>query len=196
MDWLKILFCDLIAFIAWLIFVFIIFFGIYSKPEKHRKDYPFFSECWIKKIFFIGLNGEIKPSIVIFTFFVNLSLCLLVPWGIWWSVSPTSVVAEYGYCIIFGIYFACYMVRLILTYKNPPCTQIGIERGKTKDVDLGASIFSDNHGELMGNGMKISYIIFGNPIYWIWDLIANGGYGPWEKEQSYFLSLLLYAALY
>lgn len=120
MDWLDILLSNLLAFIVWLIFVFIIFFGIYSKPEKHRKDYPFFSECWIKKIFFIGLNEEIKPSIVIFTFFVNISLCLLIPCGIWWCIIPTSAVAQYGYCIIYVIFGACFMVRTIILYANPP----------------------------------------------------------------------------
>lgn len=120
MDWLDILISNLIAFIVWLFFVFIIFFYIYSKPEKHRKKYPFFSECWMKKIFFIGLNGEIKPSIVIFTFFVNISLCLLIPWGIWWCIIPASAVAQYGYCIIYGIFFACFMTRLIILWANPP----------------------------------------------------------------------------
>ena len=53
---------------------------------------------------------------------------------------------------------------------------LGIERESSKDVDLGASIFADSHNNTMGYGMKISYIVLFNPIYWIWDLIASGGH--------------------
>ena len=45
-------------------------------------------------------------------------------------------------------------------------------------VNAGKSIFSDDHGGIMGNGMKISYMI-SHPLYSIWDLIVNGGYGRW-----------------
>ena len=51
-----------------------------------------------------------------------------------------------------------------------------IERGSSKDVDLDASIFADPHNNTMGYGMKISYMLLFNPIYWIWDLIASGGH--------------------
>lgn len=54
---------------------------------------------------------------------------------------------------------------------------LGIDRARSKSVDLGVSIFADGHGGTMGNGMKISYMLFYSPIYWIWDLIVNGGYG-------------------
>ncbi len=53
---------------------------------------------------------------------------------------------------------------------------VGIERDHTQSVDVGASIFSDTHGGLMGNGMKISYLVLHDPIFWIWDLVVNGGY--------------------
>ena len=39
----------------------------------------------------------------------------------------------------------------------------------------------DKHGSLtetgaMSLGMRIGFIMFGNPVYWIWDLIVNGGF--------------------
>ena len=56
---------------------------------------------------------------------------------------------------------------------------LGIEKEHAADVSLGRSIFSDNHRGLFGNLMKISYILQFGPLFWIWDLIANGGYGKW-----------------
>ena len=49
-----------------------------------------------------------------------------------------------------------------------------------RSVSVGRSIFSDNHsGGIYGiasNVMKVSYMMLHNPFFWIWDLIANGGY--------------------
>ena len=57
-----------------------------------------------------------------------------------------------------------------------------------KHLDVGASIFSDgklhplyNEGDLSvigiaSLGMRLSYAYFGNPVFVIWDLIANGGF--------------------
>ena len=119
MDWLDILLSDLIALIVWIIFVFIFLFLIYSQvKEKHREKYPFFSNCWLKKIFLIGLNKAIKKSIIVFTFLINVSLCFIFLWGIWLGVSTTSSVAQYGYRITYGIYYVCIMVRLILMSVN------------------------------------------------------------------------------
>ena len=42
-------------------------------------------------------------------------------------------------------------------------------------VDVGRTMFSDNHGGIIEHGTKISYIIT-NPIAAITDLIINGGY--------------------
>ena len=56
---------------------------------------------------------------------------------------------------------------------------LGINRSSSASVDLGQSIFADEHGGFMGNAMKLSYIRLFPPFYWIWDLIANGGYGKW-----------------
>ena len=53
---------------------------------------------------------------------------------------------------------------------------LGIKRESSESVDLGTSIFADQHNDTMGNGMKISYILLFGNIFWIWDLIANGGY--------------------
>ncbi len=115
MDWLDILLCNLIALIVWLIFVFIFLLVIYSQvKEKNRKKYSFFSNCWIKKMFLIGLNGGIKRSIIVFTFIINVSLCLALLLGIWCSIIPTSSVAQFGYRIVYVIYGICFMVRLIL----------------------------------------------------------------------------------
>lgn len=50
----------------------------------------------------------------------------------------------------------------------------------SKSVDVGKGIFSDKHIDgitgVASHFMKISWIILGNPIFWIFDLIANGGY--------------------
>lgn len=119
MDWLDILLSYLIALIVWLLFVFILLLGIYSQvKEKHREKYPFFSNCWLKKIFLIGLNKAIKKSIIVFTFLINVSLCLLLFFGILAGVSPSSSVAQYGYRITYGLYYVCIMVRLILMSVN------------------------------------------------------------------------------
>ena len=66
---------------------------------------------------------------------------------------------------------------------------LGIGGDLAKHLDVGKSIFSDGkthplrdeHGNItatgvMSLGMRIVYIWFGNPIYWIWDLIVNGGF--------------------
>lgn len=119
MDWLDILLSDLIALIVWIIFVFILLLEIYSQvKKKYREKYSFFSNCWLKKIFLIGLNKAMKKSIIVFTFLINVSLCLILLWGIWAGVSPTSSVAQYGYRITYGIYYVCIMVRLILMSVN------------------------------------------------------------------------------
>ena len=56
---------------------------------------------------------------------------------------------------------------------------VGINRKSSRSVDVGYSIFSDSHGGIMGNGMKISYILLHAPAFWVWDLFANGGFGKW-----------------
>lgn len=53
---------------------------------------------------------------------------------------------------------------------------LGIEQERTRDVDIGASIFSDSHKSTMGRAMKFSYMLLGSPLFWIWDLSANGGF--------------------
>ena len=66
---------------------------------------------------------------------------------------------------------------------------LGIGGDSAKDLDIGKSIFTDGkHHPLldqdgkvskvgvMSLGMRILYILSVNPIYWIWDLIANGGF--------------------
>ena len=66
---------------------------------------------------------------------------------------------------------------------------LGIGGDSAKHLDVGKSIFADGkthplrdeHGNItttgvMSLGMRIVYICFGNPIYWIWDLIVNGGF--------------------
>lgn len=58
-----------------------------------------------------------------------------------------------------------------------------------KDLDVGKSIFADgkshplknDEGKITKEGvmslvMRIGYILFVNPVYWIWDLIVNGGF--------------------
>lgn len=52
---------------------------------------------------------------------------------------------------------------------------LGVSRSQASPVDVGISIFSDNHSGL-GDIMKISYIILQHPAFTIWDLIANKGY--------------------
>ena len=52
---------------------------------------------------------------------------------------------------------------------------------QAESVNVGDSIFSDDHHNsvaqsVMSNGMKISYIVLGNPFEVIWDLAVNGGY--------------------
>ncbi len=66
---------------------------------------------------------------------------------------------------------------------------LGIGGDSAKHLDVGKSIFADGkthplrdeHGNItttgvMSLGMRIVYICLGNPIYWIWDLIVNGGF--------------------
>ena len=66
---------------------------------------------------------------------------------------------------------------------------LGIGGDLAKHLDVGKSIFADGkthplrdeHGNItaigvMSLGMRIVNIWFGNPIYWIWDLIVNGGF--------------------
>ncbi len=121
MDWLDILLVSLFIFVVWLMFVGIYFLYIYSQvPPKHREKYPFFSKCWIKKLFLVGLNGAIKPSVVIFTFLVNISLCLWIASGIWWSVIPASIAAQWSYRIMAGVFGICFLVRFILLWGNLP----------------------------------------------------------------------------
>ncbi len=115
MDWLDILLVNLVIFAVWLMFVGIFFLYIYRQvPPKHREEYPFFSECWIKKLFLVGLNGVIKPSVVIFTFLVNITLCLWIASGIWWSVIPASIAAQWSYKIMAGVFGICFLGRLFL----------------------------------------------------------------------------------
>ena len=65
----------------------------------------------------------------------------------------------------------------------------GIGGDSAKHLDSGKSIFSDSkyhplkneRGEVTATGlmsiaMKVVYIMSSNPIYWIWDLIVNGGF--------------------
>ena len=108
----------------WIIFVVIIMLYLYSqatkKWEKIKNDHSFFSNSLLKRIFLIGLNGVIKPSIVILTFIVNISLLLMVALGIWWSIVPTALVAKYSYRIIVAIYFTGFLVRTFLLWANPP----------------------------------------------------------------------------
>ena len=66
---------------------------------------------------------------------------------------------------------------------------LGIGGDSAKHLDVGKSIFADGkthplrdeHGNItetgvMSLGMRTGYILSGNPIYWIWDLIVNGGF--------------------
>ncbi|MBQ7323476.1 MAG: hypothetical protein IJW96_02805 [Clostridia bacterium] len=118
MNWLDILLSSLLAVIVWGIFLFIILLYIYSQiREKNREKYAFFSNCWLKKMFLVGLNERMKKSMVVFTFLINVSLCLLLLLGIWWSISPTSVIAQYGYRVTYGMYGVCFMARLLLLIK-------------------------------------------------------------------------------
>ena len=45
------------------------------------------------------------------------------------------------------------------------------------DLNAGASIFSDDHGNI-SVAMKIAYIAIYSPIFVILDLIVNGGFNP------------------
>ena len=42
-------------------------------------------------------------------------------------------------------------------------------------VNVGKTLFSDDHGGLIEHGMKISYLLL-HPLAAIHDLIINGGY--------------------
>lgn len=66
---------------------------------------------------------------------------------------------------------------------------LGIGGDSAKHLDVGKSIFSDGKTHplidkdgnissigVMSLGMRILYILSGNPVYWIWDLIVNGGF--------------------
>ncbi|MGM9970600.1 MAG: hypothetical protein ACI35S_09425, partial [Anaeroplasma sp.] len=66
---------------------------------------------------------------------------------------------------------------------------LGFGGDSAKHLDVGKSIFTDgknrqskdNNGNInityyLSIGMRVGYIILGNPIYWIWDLIMNGGF--------------------
>ncbi len=66
---------------------------------------------------------------------------------------------------------------------------VGNGGDSAKHLDVGSSIFADSKNHpfkdengnispvgVMSLGMRIGYIIFGNPLYWIWDLIVNGGF--------------------
>ena len=46
---------------------------------------------------------------------------------------------------------------------------------RAEDLNAGASIFCDDHGNI-SVAMKIAYIAIYSPIFVIWDLIANGGF--------------------
>ena len=66
---------------------------------------------------------------------------------------------------------------------------LGIGGDNAKHLDVGKSIFADGKSHplidkdgnisstgVMSLGMRILYIISSNPVYWIWDLIVNGGF--------------------
>ena len=66
---------------------------------------------------------------------------------------------------------------------------LGFGGDSAKHLDVGKSIFSDgeshplidNEGDISLIGvmsliMRILYILYPRPIYWIWDLIVNGGF--------------------
>ena len=65
---------------------------------------------------------------------------------------------------------------------------LGFGGDSARDLDIGSTIFSDGKshplivdGEMtwegvMSIGMRVWYILSGNPIYWIYDLIVNGGF--------------------
>ncbi len=66
---------------------------------------------------------------------------------------------------------------------------LGIGGDSAKDLDVGKSIFTDgqshplidDNGEITLEGvmslfMRGTYIMLNNPIYWVWDLIVNGGF--------------------
>lgn len=65
---------------------------------------------------------------------------------------------------------------------------LGFGGDSARDLDIGSTIFSDGEshplidkGEIstagiMSIGMRVWYILTGNPIYWIYDLIVNGGF--------------------
>jgi len=66
---------------------------------------------------------------------------------------------------------------------------LGIKGESTRNLDVGKSIFADGNSHLIrdeeGNltlegvmsvAMRLMYIFSGNPIFWIWDLIVNGGF--------------------
>ena len=48
---------------------------------------------------------------------------------------------------------------------------------RAKDLDVEASIFSDDH-EGYSVAMKLAYIVVYSPFFVVWDLIANGGFNP------------------
>ena len=66
---------------------------------------------------------------------------------------------------------------------------LGIGGDNAKHLDVGKSIFADGKSHplidkdgnisstgVMSLGMRILYIMSSNPVYWIWDLIVNGGF--------------------
>lgn len=119
MSWVDILICDSIVFVTWIIFAVINISLPYIKVKKSkRKNYPFFSNCWIKKLFFIGTNEVIGPFLKIFTFLINIFIFLIIAFGIWWSIDPISVVAQYGFCISAGVYGVCFLVRVWIQLDN------------------------------------------------------------------------------
>ena len=72
---------------------------------------------------------------------------------------------------------------------------VGIGGDAAKHVDIGSTIFADGdshpltdeNGDISITGvmsviMRGSFIVFGNPIAWIGDLIENGGFVGCSKK--------------
>lgn len=79
-----------------------------------------------------------------------------------------------------GVQFEWELHNYAYIYSKITKNEDYINRSKTLDLDK--TIFADNHSDIdyvgtLSHIMKTSYMLVVNPIYWIYDLIVNGGYG-------------------
>lgn len=107
---ITILFVSVWLFFSALIMLYIKF-EAKKKWKKNVKLYPYFSYPFYKKIFLFGLKGALNPIVVIVTFILNVSVILLVTFGMWELISP-NILVTYILRIIVGIYGVSFFSRL------------------------------------------------------------------------------------